>query len=99
MLTVDNLKVAYGRVEALHGVSITVAQGEIVTIIGTNGAGKSTLLRAICGVLAPSAGTIHFDGADVTTLGSPTMIRRGVRADAQSDHLMPHQRDSDKLGQ
>ena len=89
MLTVDNLKVAYGRVEALHGVSINVAQGEIVTIIGANGAGKSTLLRAICGVLAPSSGTIHFDGADVTALTSPTMIRRGVAMVPEGRHVFP----------
>lgn len=89
MLTVDNLKVAYGRVEALHGVSISVAQGEIVTIIGANGAGKSTLLRAICGVLAPSSGTIHFDGADVTALTSPTMIRRGVAMVPEGRHVFP----------
>ena len=89
MLTVDNLKVAYGRVEALHGVSINVAQGEIVTIIGANGAGKSTLLRAICGVLTPSSGAIHFDGADVTALTSPTMIRRGVAMVPEGRHVFP----------
>ena len=89
MLKVDILKVAYGRVEALHGVSIHVAQGEIVTIIGSNGAGKSTLLRAICGVLAPSAGSIHFDAADVTALSSPTMIRRGVAMVPEGRHVFP----------
>ena len=87
MLTVDKLKVAYGRVEALHGVSIHVAQGEIVTIIGANGAGKSTLLRAICGVLSPTAGTIHFDGADVSTLASPAMIRQGVAMVPEGRHV------------
>lgn len=87
MLTVDKLKVAYGRVEALHGVSIHVAQGEIVTIIGANGAGKSTLLRAICGVLSPTAGTIHFDGADVSALASPAMIRQGVAMVPEGRHV------------
>ena len=87
MLKVDALKVAYGRVEALHGVSIEVAQGDIVTIIGSNGAGKSTLLRAICGVLTPSAGTIRFDGDDVTALPSPSMIRRGVAMVPEGRHV------------
>ena len=87
MLKVDALKVAYGRVEALHGVSIEVAQGDIVTIIGSNGAGKSTLLRAICGVLTPSAGTIRFDGDDVTALSSPSMIRRGVAMVPEGRHV------------
>ena len=58
MLEVQGLKVHYGAVQALHGVNVSVAQGEIVTIIGANGAGKSTLLRTICGVLQPSAGRI-----------------------------------------
>ena len=89
MLKVDALKVAYGRVEALHGVSIEVAQGDIVTIIGSNGAGKSTLLRAICGVLTPSAGTIRFDGDDVTALPSPSMIRRGVAMVPEGRHVFP----------
>ncbi len=89
MLEVDNLKVAYGPVVALHGVSITVAEREIVTIIGANGAGKSTLLRAICGVLPPFAGTIRFDGADVTALASPDMIRRGVAMVPEGRHIFP----------
>jgi branched-chain amino acid transport system ATP-binding protein len=89
MLDVDNLQVAYGRVIALHGVSLTVAEHEIVTIIGANGAGKSTLLRAICGVLAPFAGAIRLDGANVTALGSPEMIRRGVAMVPEGRHVFP----------
>ena len=89
MLKVDDLKVCYGRIEALHGVSITVAQGEIVTIIGANGAGKSTLLRAICGVLPCSAGRIELDGVDVTALGSPQMVQRGVAMVPEGRHVFP----------
>lgn len=89
MLKVVDLKVAYGRVEALHGVTITVQHGEVVTIIGANGAGKSTLLRAICGVLIPRAGSIEFDGEDVTLLDSPHMIRRGVAMVPEGRHVFP----------
>jgi branched-chain amino acid transport system ATP-binding protein len=89
MIKVDTLKVAYGRIEALHGVSISVGHGEIVTIIGANGAGKSTLLRAICGVLPSRAGSIRFDGADVTRLASPDMIRRGVAMVPEGRHVFP----------
>ena len=89
MLKVVNLKVAYGRVEALHGVTISVQQGEVVTIIGANGAGKSTLLRAICGVLIPRAGSIEFDGEDVTALDSPHMVRRGVAMVPEGRHVFP----------
>lgn len=89
MLKVVDLKVAYGRVEALHGVTVSVQQGEVVTIIGANGAGKSTLLRAICGVLIPRAGSIEFDGEDVTLLDSPHMIRRGVAMVPEGRHVFP----------
>ncbi|MBN2875012.1 MAG: ABC transporter ATP-binding protein [Spirochaetales bacterium] len=62
MLNVENLHVAYGGIRALKGVSLTVNEGEIVTIIGANGAGKSTLLNAISGFLKPAAGSISFKG-------------------------------------
>jgi branched-chain amino acid transport system ATP-binding protein len=89
MLEVRAIKVGYGRVEALHGVSISVQQGEIVTIIGANGAGKSTLLRAICGVLPCNAGAIEFDGEDVTRLDSPHMVRRGIAMVPEGRHVFP----------
>jgi branched-chain amino acid transport system ATP-binding protein len=64
MLKVQNLNVHYGVIHALHDVSFDVAQGEIVTLIGSNGAGKSTTLLALSGLLAPTSGTIEFDGQD-----------------------------------
>ncbi len=87
MLEVRAIKVNYGRVEALHGVSISVQRGEIVTIIGANGAGKSTLLRAICGVLPCGTGNIEFDGEDVTRLDSPHMVRRGIAMVPEGRHV------------
>jgi branched-chain amino acid transport system ATP-binding protein len=89
MLEVSDIKVSYGRVEALHGVSISVQRGEVVTIIGANGAGKSTLLRAICGVLSATEGKIEFDGNDVTKLDSPQMVRLGVAMVPEGRHVFP----------
>ena len=65
MLSVKNLRSGYGRIEALHGVSLDVEAGEIVTLVGANGAGKSTLLRAISGVQPILSGSIYFDGRPI----------------------------------
>ena len=62
LLTVKDLKVSFGGIEALKGISFSVEEGAIVTLIGANGAGKSTTLRAISGLVRPSAGTIHYAG-------------------------------------
>ena len=61
MLAVEEVRSSYGRIEALHGVSLDVAAGEIITLVGANGAGKTTLLRAISGVQPISAGRIRFE--------------------------------------
>jgi branched-chain amino acid transport system ATP-binding protein len=66
LLQIEHLRTAYGAVVVNRDVSLTVNQREIVTILGPNGAGKSTLLRAICGLLRPKRGTVHFEGRDVT---------------------------------
>jgi branched-chain amino acid transport system ATP-binding protein len=78
LLDVRDLHVAYGRTTVLHGVSITVAMGELVALLGTNGAGKSTLLRAVSGVLRPSRGTVHLDGRDVTGDRPAKLVRAGL---------------------
>ncbi len=65
MLSVENLRSSYGRIEALHGVSLEVAAGEIVALVGANGAGKTTLLRAISGIQPISSGRICFDGRSI----------------------------------
>jgi branched-chain amino acid transport system ATP-binding protein len=89
MLRVCDLRVSYARIEALHGVSVAIEPGEIVTVIGANGAGKSTLLRTICGVLRPSAGSIRFEGREVGGLSSSEMIRRGVAMVPEGRHVFP----------
>jgi branched-chain amino acid transport system ATP-binding protein len=78
MLAVDDLVVSYGAVQALHGVSLSVRDGEIVTLIGANGAGKSTTLRAVSGMVPLRDGTITLDGASVGGLPSHRLVRLGV---------------------
>ena len=78
MLSVENLKSGYGRIEALHGVSITVAAGEIVTLVGANGAGKTTLLRAISGVQPITAGRILFEGRPIERLPGHARVALGI---------------------
>jgi len=78
LLSVDQLDTAYGVVQVTRDVSLTVEEGEIVTIIGPNGAGKSTILRAISGLLKPRRGTISFDGRNVTGLPADRMAALGV---------------------
>ncbi|MCC6322717.1 MAG: ABC transporter ATP-binding protein [Phycisphaerales bacterium] len=78
MLEVRDVSVSYGAIKALHGVSLTVEQGQIVTLIGCNGAGKSTTLRAISGLVKPSAGSIHFEGKPVSRMPPHEIVRLGV---------------------
>ena len=78
MLKVTDLKVNYGGIEALKGISFDVLQGQIVTLIGANGAGKSTTLRAISGLVRPSSGTINFMGRDITSFNSQKIVDEGI---------------------
>ncbi len=78
MLTVDHVRVAYGPIEVLRGVSLEVPQGAIISLIGANGAGKTTLLNTICGLLPPMSGAIRFDGRDITGLRPDQVIRLGI---------------------
>ncbi len=78
MLSIAGLHAGYGRIEALHGVDLEVAAGEIVALIGANGAGKSTLLMTICGRPRASSGSIVFDGHDITRMSSFEIVRLGL---------------------
>lgn len=78
ILSVDNINVHYGAIQALRGVSFTLNEGEIVTLIGANGAGKSTSLNTISGLLRPTTGSITYDGADITKVAPPEIVNRGL---------------------
>ena len=78
LLQIEGLKVSYGGIEALKGISFHVDAGEIVTLIGANGAGKSTTLRTIAGLVPASAGTITYDGQAVTGIDTQKIVERGV---------------------
>lgn len=78
MLTVSDLRAGYGQLEVLHDIDLTVEAGEVVSLIGANAAGKTTTLNTLAGVLPPSAGSIHFDGEDITGLPSHARVERGL---------------------
>jgi branched-chain amino acid transport system ATP-binding protein len=78
MLEIKNLTVSYGAIIALHGISLSVKQGGIVTLIGSNGAGKSTTLRAVSGLLKPKSGEILYDGQNIAGLPAHTIVARGL---------------------
>ena len=78
MLELDAVQVHYGRVQALHGLSLRVEQGEIVALLGNNGAGKTTTLSAASGLVRPSGGTIRFDGRDITSAHPWDVVAAGL---------------------
>jgi len=78
MLQVENLVAGYGKVQVLHGLSMQIAEGQLVTLIGSNGAGKTTTLRALSGMIRPESGRIMLAGADIAGLPSYAITRRGL---------------------
>jgi branched-chain amino acid transport system ATP-binding protein len=78
LLEVDEIHTFYGNIEALKGISLTVDEGEIVTLIGSNGAGKSTTLRSISGLTPPRRGSIRFDGEDITDKPPQEIVALGI---------------------
>lgn len=78
LLDIKDLKVSYGKIEAIKGISLNVGQGEIVTLVGANGAGKTTLLKTISGILKPSAGVISFEGKDVKSIAPHNRVLAGL---------------------
>ena len=89
LLEVTNLKVFYGKVEAVHGVDFHVNQGEVVTIIGNNGAGKSSILRAISGVVKGVTGTIQFEGKIINEMNPANIVKLGISQTPEGRQVFP----------
>jgi len=86
LLEVEDIHTYYGNIAALKGISLTVEEGEIVTLIGSNGAGKSTTLRSISGLTAPREGSIRLDGADIVGTPPQEIVRAGVALSPEGRH-------------
>uniref|UniRef100_A0A831ZYZ8 ABC transporter ATP-binding protein n=1 Tax=Desulfacinum infernum TaxID=35837 RepID=A0A831ZYZ8_9BACT len=89
MLIVRNLRAGYGRIEALHGVSLSVRRGEIVAIVGANGAGKSTLLRAVAGLIVPWQGEVLFEDRSLAGTKPPAIVAAGIGLVPEGRWLFP----------
>ena len=89
LLQVDGIRVAYGGIEALRGVSFDVAEGEIVTLLGANGAGKTTTLRTVSGLLRPKAGAITFDGKRIDAVAPHEMVQLGIGHVPEGRRIFP----------
>jgi len=89
MLEINNLKVNYGGIEAVKGISFSVPEGSIVTLIGANGAGKSTTLRTISGLIRPNAGSVVFKGEDITGMEPASIVERGITLVPEGRKIFP----------
>jgi len=78
MLEVSNIVTAYGKIEALKGVSLSVSEAKITCLLGPNGAGKTTLMMTVTGILRPRAGSIRFNGEEIAGLSAPRVVERGI---------------------
>jgi branched-chain amino acid transport system ATP-binding protein len=87
ILSIHDLSVNYGGIEAVKGISFDVHEGEIVTLIGANGAGKSSTLRTITGLVKPSGGTINFRGDDITGRDATTIVKKGITLVPEGRHI------------
>jgi branched-chain amino acid transport system ATP-binding protein len=97
MLNITNLHAAYGKVEVLHGISLEVPKGKVVTLIGSNGAGKTTTMRAISGMLKPKSGTVTLAGKDVTGLPSHKIARAGLAHSPEGRRVFANMSVTDNL--
>jgi branched-chain amino acid transport system ATP-binding protein len=89
MLKVENAVVRYGAIEALHGISFEVNEGEVVTLLGANGAGKSTTLRMLSGLHSASSGSVAFEGQDITHSKPHDMVSRGIGLVPEGRRIFP----------
>src|SRR5437773_5170323 len=90
MLTVERLDVAYGGSQVLWGVDLSVAQGEVLCLMGRNGVGKTTLLKTVMGLLPARGGRVTFDGADITRWSTDRRARAGIGYVPQGREIFPH---------
>jgi branched-chain amino acid transport system ATP-binding protein len=97
MLSIQNLQAAYGKVEVLHGISLEVPKGKLVTLIGSNGAGKTTTMRAISGMIRPKGGSITLGGRDITGLESHKIARAGLAHSPEGRRVFPTMSVNDNL--
>ncbi|MFJ4683419.1 ABC transporter ATP-binding protein [Streptomyces sp. NPDC088789] len=97
LLEVENLRVAYGKIEAVKGISFTVAAGEVVTLIGTNGAGKTTTLRTLSGLLQPLSGHIRFEGQNLNKIPAHKIVALGLAHSPEGRHIFPRMTIEDNL--
>ncbi|MFE2408731.1 ABC transporter ATP-binding protein [Kitasatospora sp. NPDC059408] len=89
LLEVEDLRVSYGKIEAVKGISFTVNQGEVTTLIGTNGAGKTTTLRTLSGLLRPTTGRITFEGRDLASVPAHKIVALGLAHSPEGRHIFP----------
>ena len=89
LLDIQNITVAYGGIQAVRDLSLNVAAGEMVCLIGANGAGKTTTLKAISGLLAPLSGTIHFDSQVISGLAPHVIAQRGLALVPEGRGIFP----------
>ncbi|MCX5587384.1 ABC transporter ATP-binding protein [Streptomyces erythrochromogenes] len=89
LLKVEDLKVAYGKIEAVKGISFEVNEGEIVCLVGTNGAGKTTTLRTLSGLLKPTAGSVTFDGQPIVGVPAHKIVALKLAHSPEGRHIFP----------
>ncbi|MGY0062656.1 ABC transporter ATP-binding protein [Streptomyces sp. LZ34] len=89
LLEVEDLRVAYGKIEAVKGISFTVEAGQVVTLIGTNGAGKTTTLRTLSGLLQPLGGSVRFEGKPLTGVPAHKIVALGLAHSPEGRHIFP----------
>ncbi|HEU5437015.1 MAG TPA: ABC transporter ATP-binding protein [Telluria sp.] len=97
MLSIQNLHAAYGKVQVLHGISLEVPKGKLVTLIGSNGAGKTTTMRAISGMIKPTSGSVSLGGRNITGLESHKIARSGLAHSPEGRRVFPTMSVTDNL--
>jgi branched-chain amino acid transport system ATP-binding protein len=97
LLELDDVVTYYGRVQALHGISLEVDTGEVVALIGSNGAGKTTTLRTISGLIRPARGTIRLGGVPITEVGAAARVKLGIGQSPEGRRLFPRMSVADNL--